>query len=184
MREQLIIHKASRTNPFDNILVNLKQVQWVDSKRKELGHFKPSVNKHHLPFGSTFLPVIFLHRRGIFLVLPNAETHLAACDHLGTVCSTHCSGDWEETVVADEHDAEDRCGAEQVVGDQPQLAQPPTQSPPACQDVGDVDGDAKCPCTVRKTPESGTKATKHNLSISSHIYTLTKHCISLDVMTF
>lgn len=59
------------------------------------------------------------------------------------MCSTHCSGDWQKTVVADENDVEDRRRAEQVVHDQPQLAQTTAQRPPACEDVGDVDRDAE-----------------------------------------
>lgn len=67
--------------------------------------------------------------------------------YLGTACSTHRSGDREETVIADEHNAEDRCRAEQIVCDQPQLAQPSTQRPPACQDVGDINRDTERPYT-------------------------------------
>lgn len=61
-----------------------------------------------------------------------------------TTYSTHCSGDWQEAVVADENNAEDRRRTKQVVHDQPQLTQSSTQRPPACEDVGDVHRDAKC----------------------------------------
>lgn len=62
----------------------------------------------------------------------------------GTGCSTHCSGDWQKAVVADEDDVEDRGRAKQVVHDQPQFTQSSAQCPPACEDVGDVDRDAEC----------------------------------------
>lgn len=60
------------------------------------------------------------------------------------MCSTYRSGDWEEAIVADEDDAEDGCWTKQVVHDQPEFAEPSTQRPPPCEDVGDVDRDAKC----------------------------------------
>lgn len=60
-------------------------------------------------------------------------------------CYTHCSGDWQEAVVAYEDDVEDRRRTKQVVHDQPQLTQSSAQCPPACEDVRDVDWDAECP---------------------------------------
>lgn len=56
---------------------------------------------------------------------------------------THRSSDRQEAVVADEHDVEHGGGAEQVVHDQPHLAQTLAQHPPARQVVRDVHRDAE-----------------------------------------
>ena len=65
----------------------------------------------------------------------------------GTVALyTHCSGDGEESVVADEDDVEDRGSTQQVVHEEPQLTESSAQHPAACQDVGDVYRDAEGTC--------------------------------------
>lgn len=65
----------------------------------------------------------------------------------GTVALyTHCSGDGEEPVIADEDYVEDRGSAEQVVHEEPQLTETSAQHPAACQVVGDVYRDTECTC--------------------------------------
>lgn len=58
-------------------------------------------------------------------------------------CSTHCSGDWQEAVIADEYNVEGRRGTKQVVHDQPQLTQTAAQCPSAREGVRDIDWDAE-----------------------------------------
>lgn len=80
--------------------------------------------------------------------LPSTDACLKCveCAHGACTARTHSSGHREEAVIANKHDVEDGCGAEQVVHDQPHLAEPLAQHPAARQAVGDVHRDAESAC--------------------------------------
>ena len=68
------------------------------------------------------------------------------CAHGVCTARTHSSGHWQEAVIANQHNVEDGCRAEQVVHDQPHLAETFAQHPPARQAVRDVHRDAESAC--------------------------------------
>lgn len=86
-----------------------------------------------------------LWQASVLWVTPLNAHWWCCCVHLQMWCSTHCSGDWQEAVIADEDDVEDGRRTQQVVHDQPQLAHSSAQSPPACEYVRHVDWDAERP---------------------------------------
>lgn len=63
-----------------------------------------------------------------------------------STADTYCSCDWQEAVVTNQDDVEDWGSAEQVVHDQPHLAETLTQHPAASQVVWDVYRDAEGTC--------------------------------------
>lgn len=70
---------------------------------------------------------------------------------------THRSCHREEPVIADQHDVEDRGGAEQVINHQPEFAEASPEDPSPRQHIGHVQGNAEGTCNRRGpfTPQLG-----------------------------
>ena len=76
----------------------------------------------------------------------------------------HRSGDGEKAVVTDEDDVEDGRRAEQVVHEQPHLAETSAQHPATCQVVRNVDRDAEGTCAARGRTVSRSTEAQHHIS--------------------
>lgn len=71
-----------------------------------------------------------------------------ACVYVCVVMSvstdcTYCSCDWQEAIITNKDNVEDRGWAKEVIHEQPHFAEPFAQHPPAGQVIGDVHRDAK-----------------------------------------
>lgn len=63
--------------------------------------------------------------------------------------TTHRSCHREESVIANQHDVEDRRGAEQVINYQPEFAETSPEDPSPRQHIGHVQGNAEGTCNQR-----------------------------------
>ena len=74
---------------------------------------------------------------------------------------TYSPCDWQEAVITNEDNVEDWCGAEQVVHDQPHLAETLTQHPSTRQVVRDVHRDAEGTWNTHKHTRTRTHTHTH-----------------------